>query len=65
MPIIALKIFTLLLLTSGNCYAYIDGQVSLALIQILLALIGGIIVFLKNPIKKIKKMLDKYFRFRK
>ncbi len=56
-----LKLFvffmTLTFVTSAS--AYVDPGSTLLLIQGLLALIGGIVVFVKNPIKSIKELISK------
>ena len=54
-----IKIILLYLITSTSCYAYIDGQLTLAFLQIILALIGGLIVFIKNPFGVIKKLIKR------
>jgi hypothetical protein len=54
------KIIILYLAASTNCYAYIDGQLTLVLLQIVLALIGGLIVFIKNPFETVKKIIKKF-----
>ena len=41
-------------------YAYVDPGSGLLLIQGLLAFLGGLLVFIKNPIKTIKHFFDKF-----
>lgn len=52
----------LMTVTISNAWAYVDGGTGMLLIQGLLALIGAIIFFIKNPINTIRNWLK---RFRK
>lgn len=54
--------FILLFVPVSNALAYVDGGTGMLLIQGFIALIGGAIFFLKNPIKVIKSWIE---RFRK
>jgi hypothetical protein len=42
-------------------YAYIDPGTNLFLLQGLLAILGGLIAFIKNPIEKIKYFFSNWF----
>jgi hypothetical protein len=53
--IIAGTILTILPLTPA--YAYVDPGTGLLLMQGLIALVGGAVVFLKNPIASIKALI--------
>lgn len=53
--IIAGTLLTLLPLTPA--YAYVDPGTGLLLMQGLIALVGGVVVFLKNPIAPIKTLI--------
>jgi hypothetical protein len=45
----------------GNASAYVDPGSGLLIIQGLLALIGGVIVFVKNPIAAFKRLWARCF----
>jgi hypothetical protein len=53
--IIAGTMLTLLPLTPA--YAYVDPGTGLLLMQGLIALVGGVVVFLKNPMASIKALV--------
>jgi hypothetical protein len=52
-------IIFVLLAFSPDAYAYIDPGSTLFLIQGLLALMGGLLVFIKKPIQTIKNLIAK------
>jgi hypothetical protein len=54
--------FVLMVIPVFSAWSYIDGGTGMLLIQGLLALIGGIVFFVKNPINAIKSWIA---RFRK
>ena len=54
--------FAVVCFTPRDALAYIDPGSGLLLIQGLLALIGGIIVFVKDPIAGIKRLWARVFR---
>lgn len=41
-------------------YAYVDPGSGMLLIQFFVAIIGGIIVFMRNPIATVKKFFSKF-----
>lgn len=53
-------VFFVLLTFVTSASAYVDPGSTLLLIQGLLALIGGIVVFVKNPIATIKSWIAKF-----
>lgn len=52
-----LRVAILLLLPAASAHAYIDPGSGMLLIQGLLALIGGIVFFVKNPITAVKSWI--------
>lgn len=48
-----------LLTWTSDASAYVDGGTGLLLVQGFLALIGGLIYFIRNPLKAIREWLDK------
>lgn len=52
-------IIFVLLAFSSDAHAYIDSGSTLLLIQGLLALMGGLLVFIKKPIQTIKNLIAK------
>jgi hypothetical protein len=44
---------------SANAYAYIDPGTGMLLIQGLIAAIGAALVFIRHPIKSLKKLFSK------
>lgn len=53
----ALRIVILLFLPAISAHAYIDPGSGMLVIQGLLALIGGIVFFVKNPIAAVKSWI--------
>jgi len=51
----------ILALAPADALAYVDPGSGLLIIQGLLALIGGIIVFVKNPIAALKRLWVRWF----
>jgi hypothetical protein len=58
---IYLRVFIVLSLSASPAFAYIDPSSSLLLLQGLLAVVGGIIAFMKNPIQSAKQLLARIF----
>jgi hypothetical protein len=56
------KIFVLLALTPVSAFAYVDPGSGMLLWQGLLALIGAVIVFMRNPVDAIKRLLSRFKR---
>jgi hypothetical protein len=52
-------LFLVLLTYAPAALAYVDPGSTLLMIQGVLAVIGGIVVFVKNPIKAIKNLVAK------
>jgi hypothetical protein len=53
----ALRVVILFLLPAASAQAYIDPGSGMLLIQGLLALVGGIVFFVKNPITAVKSWI--------
>jgi hypothetical protein len=53
----ALLITISFFILSPACYGYFDPGSTMLLLQGLLALIGGIVYYVKNPIKAIKSLI--------
>jgi hypothetical protein len=51
-----------MLLSPAPAFAYIDPGTGMLLLQGLLAAVGAVIVFVRNPIKGIKSLLDRLRR---
>ena len=47
---------------AASAHAYIDPGSSLLLLQGVLAFVGGLIVFVRNPVRKLKKFLQRLRR---
>ncbi len=58
----SIGIAMVLLLSPIAAHAYVDPGAGMVLVQGLIALIGGVVVFVKNPIAAIKTLIA---RFRK
>jgi hypothetical protein len=57
-PLLAILV---LCLAPKDAFAYVDPGSGLLIIQGLLAIIGGIIIFLKDPIAGCKRLWARYF----
>lgn len=55
----ALAAFWCLFLLAGDVQAYVDGGTGLMLIQGLLALIGGVLYFVRNPVKAYREWRER------
>ena len=56
------RLFILLALWPVAASAYIDPGSGMLLVQGLIALVGAIVVFIKNPIKSIKELFSRIFK---
>ena len=56
------RLLLLLTLWPISAFAYIDPGSGMLLVQGLIALVGGIIVFIKNPVKSIKQVFQRIFK---
>jgi hypothetical protein len=56
------RLLLLLALWPISASAYIDPGSGMLLVQGLIALVGAIIVFIKNPIKSIKQVYERIFK---
>ena len=57
----ALIAISLLSLAPQDAFAYVDPGSGMLLIQGLLALIGGVVVFVKNPVTSCKRLWARLF----
>lgn len=55
-----LWVFFVLVTFVTSASAYVDPGSALLMIQGLLAVLGGIVVFVKNPIKAIKRLIARF-----
>jgi hypothetical protein len=55
----AIKLFTLCITFPGVAYAYVDPGMGMLVMQGIIALIGAVIFFLKNPIKFLKSIIKR------
>jgi len=60
-----LLIFSILLLTVSQSYAYIDPGTGSFIIQTLMALAATIVVYLGYPVRVIKSFFNKFFNSKK
>lgn len=54
----------LLALASTNAFAYIDPGTGMLALQGLLAFIGGIVVFVRHPVRTLRHWIQKLFKKR-
>jgi hypothetical protein len=57
-----LRLLILLAVWPLAAHAYIDPGSGMLLIQGLIAFVGAVIVFVRNPIKTVKGMIDRIFK---
>jgi hypothetical protein len=59
---VTFRLMIVLALVPVAAQAYIDPGSGMLLVQGLFALVGGIIVFVKNPIKTVKSLFARIFK---
>lgn len=57
-----IKVIIIFIMSPSIAYAYIDPGAGMLLIQGLIAAAGGVLVFLRNPVKKIIAVFRHIFR---
>ena len=56
------KLFVLIwlgLLAAGDAQAYVDPGTGMIVIQGVLAFVGGVVFFLRNPLRALRTLIDK------